>query len=253
MREKGISQEGLKLIATVTMLIDHVGAVLVYQWYMASSMAASMHIKWLWDLYMLLRVIGRTAFPIYCFLLVEGVHHTGNPKKYAQRLAIGTLLSEIPFDLAFSGGWDLGYNNVMITLLLGFFMLEAMKRVGMVWKCLLVLPFWLLAELLKTDYAGNGILLIAFLALSRNIPYEKFFRVVGMVLLLSFGATIDLGPIRIPLELFGLTALIPIFLYNGSKRTVSKTVQWLFYLFYPAHLLLLWLARILIFGAQYPV
>lgn len=249
MKQKGLSQEALKMIATVTMLIDHIGAVVVYEWYMARSMASGMHIKWMWDLYMLLRVIGRIAFPIYCFLLVEGVHYTRNPKKYGTRLAIGVLMSEIPFDLAFNGAWDMGYNNVMITLLLGFFMLEAMKRVKLVWKCALVLPFYLLAELLQTDYAGNGILLIAFLAITRAIPYEKPFRMVGMILLLSFGATINIGFIRIPIELFGMIALIPIFLYDGEKRYYSKAAQWAFYLFYPVHLLLLWLIKLLAFGA----
>lgn len=253
MKQKGISQEGIKLIATMTMLIDHIGAVLVYEWYMSSSIAAGTHIQWLWDLYMLLRIIGRIAFPIYCFLLVEGVHHTRNPKKYGIRLAVGMLLSEIPFDLAFSGGWDMGYNSVMVTLLLGFFMLEAMKRVSLMWKCLLVLPFFLLAELLKTDYAGNGILLIAFLSITRGIPHEKLFRFVGMILLLSFGAKINIGVIQIPMELFGLIGIGLVFLYNGTKHSYNKVSQWAFYLFYPVHLTLLWIVRILLFGAQYPV
>ena len=249
MKQKGISQEGIKTIATITMLIDHVSAVLVYEWYMTQSLSAGYHMKGLWDLYMFLRIIGRIAFPIYCFLLVEGVHYTKNPKKYGIRLAIGALLSEIPFDLAFSGGWDLSYNSVMITLLLGFFMLEAMKRVDLLWKCLLVLPFYALAELLKTDYARNGILIIAFLAITRGIPHEKLFRFIGMILLLNFGGAINIGFIRMPIELFGLIGIALVFLYDGKKRSYSKVFQWAFYLFYPVHLLILWLTKILIFGA----
>jgi membrane protein implicated in regulation of membrane protease activity len=77
------------------------------------------------DLYYSLRVIGRFAFPIYCFLLAEGAHCTRNPKKYALRMAIGAVLSELPYDLAFYGGWTMENQSVMITLLLGFGALEA--------------------------------------------------------------------------------------------------------------------------------
>lgn len=253
MKEKGISQEGLKLIACVTMLIDHIGAVLGYEWYMVRSMAAGVHLQNLWDLYMLMRIIGRIAFPIYCFMLVEGAYRTRNPRKYGARLAVGVLLAEIPFDLAFSGGWDWSSNSVMITLLLGFCMIEAMKRVKILWKCLLVIPFWFLAEKMMTDYAGHGILIIAFLALIKDMPYERLLRALGMIPLLAFGATIPLGYGKIYLELFGLIALIPISCYSGKKRTYSKAAQWAFYLFYPVHLMLLWFLRVLIFGAQYPV
>ena len=83
--KKCLSQEWLKIIACVIMLIDHIGAVLLPQ-------------------YIWLRYIGRIAFPIYCFLLAEGVHYTKNPQKYGLRLAAGALLSEIPFDLALFGG-----------------------------------------------------------------------------------------------------------------------------------------------------
>ena len=86
MKRYGLSQEGLKLVACVTMLMDHIGAVLLPQ-------------------YLFLRYIGRIAFPIYCFLLAEGVHYTNNPKKYCLRLGVGTMLSEIPFDLALFYVW----------------------------------------------------------------------------------------------------------------------------------------------------
>ena len=72
MKKQGLSQEWLKLTACATMLVDHVGAVLLPQ-------------------YIWLRVLGRIAFPIYCFLLAEGIHYTKNPKKYGLRLGIGVV------------------------------------------------------------------------------------------------------------------------------------------------------------------
>ena len=104
MRNKHLHQEFLKIIACVSMVRDHIGAFLVPQ---------------IW-----LRCVGRLAFPIYCFLLVEGFHHTKNPKGYALRLLIGAILSELPYDLLLSGGISFARQSVMITLLLGFLMLS---------------------------------------------------------------------------------------------------------------------------------
>lgn len=223
-QRNGLSQEGLKLIACLTMLIDHIGSVFLPGMFS-------------------LRMIGRIAFPIYCFLLVEGAHYTRNPKRYALRLLIGALLSEIPFDLALSGWFDMSRCSVMVTLLLGYGMILAMKALGGVWKGLVVVPFIILAELLGTDYGGNGIAIIAWLALVREKELGALWRLVGLSVLLWFGSRIPIGPVRVPLELFGLFALIPIQCYRGGKRTRSQVVQWCFYLFYPVHLLVLWLIR----------
>lgn len=242
MQKRGISQEGLKLIACVTMLIDHIGATLVLAY---CQQGASM--AWV-NAYYLMRVIGRIAFPIYCFLLVEGAYNTRSPKKYALRLFIGMLLSEIPFDLAFSGRLDMESSSVMVTLLLGFLMIESMKRGKGFWKLAAILPFFLLAEKLRTDYSGNGIMLIAMLALTKGAKREKLLRLVGFVILLWFGAAIQIGPVSIPMELFGLIGVPLMFCYQGKKRTYSKAAQWAFYLFYPVHLTVLALLEVLLFG-----
>ena len=115
MNKKIFSQEGLKILACVTMLLDHIGAV-----FMPSYANYS--------LYYALRIVGRLAFPIYCFLLAEGVAHTKNPVKYGLRLLLGVFLAEVPFDLAFSGGIDWGSQSVMVTLILGFGMALIMNK-----------------------------------------------------------------------------------------------------------------------------
>ena len=80
----GISQEGLKLLACLTMLIDHIGALFFPQF------------QWM-------RIIGRLSFPLYCFLLSEGIHYTRNPMKYGLRLLLVAVLTELPYDLLFRG------------------------------------------------------------------------------------------------------------------------------------------------------
>ena len=223
MKKSGLSQEMLKLIACATMLIDHVGAVLFPQ-------------------YISLRVIGRIAFPIYCFLLAEGVFYTKSPKQYGLRLGVGAVLSELPFDLALFGGITLQYQSVMITLLLGFLMGICMKRVSKPhWQVLIIIPFALVAEWLKTDYGGWGIALIALFILSRELPQRLLVQTVGMAAIcyLMDSYIMSFGALRVPIEMFALAAMVPIALYSGEKLSCSKTLQWVFYLFYPVHLTIL--------------
>lgn len=241
MKRCGISQETLKLIACVTMLIDHIGAVLVSPGHAALA-SGDTTVAWA---NVIMRCVGRTAFPIFCFLLVEGAYHTGNPKKYAARLVVGMVLSEIPFDLAFFGELSWDHQSVMVTLLLGFLLVTAMNRSEGFWKLLWIVPFYYGAEWLNTDYGGDGILLIAMFALVKGARQEKWVRLAGMTLMLWNLRRIRYWnlDVMIPMDRFRMLAALPIFCYNGKKLSRSRTVQWAFYLFYPAHIALLWGVR----------
>lgn len=243
MNDQGLSREGLKTIACLTMLLDHIGATLVSAWLMSLDGAAPTDLFWV---YYILRCIGRIAFPVFCFQLAEGAHYTKDPKKYALRLAIGALLAEIPFDLAFFGQVSWQHSSVMVTLLLGFLMIEGMKKVRGIWKAAVIVPFYIAAELLHTDYAGEGILLIALFALTRGVKHEKWLQLLGMLFLGSNAATVVNG-VPIYMDRCKLLALLPIFAYDGRKVSQSKAVQWGFYLFYPVHILILALLKCWIF------
>lgn len=229
MKAKGLTQEGLKLIACASMLIDHIAAI--FKW--------SMHY----------RIVGRLAFPIYCFLLAEGAYHTKNPKRYALRLFIGMLLSELPYDLAFNGGWSWRSQSVMVTLLLGFFALDCMKRAdNLILKLLMAMPFAAMADLANTDYGGYGVMLIAMFGIARELPAAPMLRYIGLIFICGImkSAHITLGGARISVQLFAIYAIIPIECYRGVKGKSGKAIQWAFYLFYPVHLAILaFLARIL--------
>lgn len=239
----GLSQEGLKIIACVTMFIDHMAATLVL-----GCVDSAPNPRLVLTFYYMLRIIGRLAFPIYCFLLVEGAHHTRNSRKYALRLAIGAVLAEIPYDLVHAGRIDFASSSVMVTLFLGYGMILLMERVPGFWKAAAVVPFYFLAEWLNTDYAGKGILLIAVLALTRGVPHEKLWRAAGFLAVLLPGKWFNIGYFQFPVNQCAVFGLIPIACYDGRKLTHSRAAQWAFYLFYPAHLLLLWLLKVLIFG-----
>ena len=109
--ERGLNGNQLKLIAVVSMLLDHIGVVLADG-----------------ELYDLLRILGRAAFPIYAFLLVEGFFHTGSWKKYALRLGVFAGMSECFYDLALTGHpVDWRCQNVFLTLLLGLLMMQVLS------------------------------------------------------------------------------------------------------------------------------
>ena len=112
-----VSQEGLKLLACMTMFLDHYGAILA---------------PWMISY----RVIGRLSFPVFCFLLAEGAHRTRSPGKYVLRLFIAALISELPFDYAFFGKVFWYNQNVMITLLLGLLELYGSSRLQCFLFCL---------------------------------------------------------------------------------------------------------------------
>ena len=214
MNRKPLSREGLKCIACITMLIDHVGAVFFPQQ--------------LW-----LRIIGRLAFPIYCFLLAEGSQHTKHPGKYALRLFIGLLLAELPFDLALYGQISFAHQSVMFTLLLAFSMAMIMKKLPLLGKVLAVIPFYFAAELLHTDYGGLGIIMAAVFIIGRELPEALLFQTCSLLAVnLAYFTSSIIQP-------FAVLSMIPIGLYSGKKVSGSKPLQWAFYLFYPVHLLIL--------------
>lgn len=230
MKYKFLTQEHLKLLACILMLIDHIGYLNLIPGY-----------------YTELRTIGRLAFPIFCFLLCEGFLHTRNRGKYMLRLGIGAVLSEIPFNLLVSGQlFFLDKQSVMVTLLLAFCMAMLMEKTDKVsLKILLTVPFYLLADLLNTDYGGAGVLMVAIFLLTENLPHKLLWQ-TGLLLLAQFFVgswKLTFFGISFPIQVFAVFSMIPIALYSGKKTTHSRILQWAFYLFYPAHMAILWFFR----------
>lgn len=230
MKEKGITGSTLKIIAIVTMLIDHIGAAIVERMLMSGKYGLIQISNPVYVTDMILRGIGRIAFPIFCFLLVEGFLHTANVWKYALRLFLFAMISEIPFDLAFLGKVIYpGCQNVFFTLLIGLLVMIAFSLTDEKWnkkvlkvtaKILSFAAGFFLAEFLHTDYGGIGIICIMVLYLFR-------FNRTRQIL---FGALSFLWEITAPL------AFLPISHYNGKRGIRNK---YFFYIFYPVHLLIL--------------
>jgi len=245
--KSGFSGSQLKWIAVITMFIDHIGAALLEYGLLpnvANAVLAGNSYDFLvadyhfwYNFNEVLRMIGRLAFPLFCFLLVEGFLHTKNQKKYALRLGLFALLSEVPFDLiALNSYFDLSRQNVFFTLLIGLLVMcgldyfeKTLVPSMLPFRYLVPLTGILAAEFLQTDYAGYGILLIFLLYELRN--RRKFQCIAGAFLTLfnSYTAWI---------------AFVFVWFYNGERG--KQLPKYFFYAFYPAHLLLLWLVRMLI-------
>lgn len=293
---RGFSGTNLKLIAMLCMFIDHIGASLIVNlpsWYDPESFT--------YTFYWVLRIIGRISFPIYCFLMIEAIIHTSNRYKYLLRLFIFVILSEIPYDLAFSNTLlEFEDQNVFFTLFFAAFALvgymymqeKGYKQIpSMLLKILyLLLPalyfsYWFkdyiisetklnmneyalyiaiwvvtefllyyfmqyfaklrgdnyalmlcgniiilaammgLADLLKTDYSSTGVIAVTVMYIYRNNYTRR----------MTTGCFI-ISALSNPLELVSFCNVPLVSLYNGKRGAGNK---YLFYTYYPAHLLLL--------------
>ena len=218
-----LSGTALKRIACLSMLLDHIGASLLENGLFRCSAIDPRLV----GLDQLLRLAGRLAFPIFCFLLVEGFVHTHNVKGYLGRLVLFGLLSEVPFDLAFfRTPFDFSAQNIYWTLALGVLAMAGLKHFekpdgSASWKGLLCAAGCTLAALLAcTDYNGIGVLIICALYLTRGDRKRQC--IVGAVLFAW--------------ELTAPLAFVLVWFYNGQRGRCTPAMQKVFYWFYPVHL-----------------
>lgn len=192
------------------MAIDHVGAIFYPE-------------EWTF------RYIGRVAFPIFCFLLTEGVYYTHDIHRYMLRLGIFAVISEVPYDLAFHGEiLEFEGQNVFFTLFLGVMLLYLLEKGGE-WpvKIMEVLMFMWIAVMLRTDYSFKGILLISMFYFLRE------YRWVSLA-----GGALWNFLWNNPIQEYGVFSVIPLALYNGER---GRSMKYFFYVFYPLHLMILFL------------
>ncbi|MBP1930014.1 hypothetical protein J2Z37_000001 [Ammoniphilus resinae] len=198
----------LEWIAMLTMLIDHVGLIFFpdREWF---------------------RIIGRIAFPLYCWFLVQGYRHTRNLKKYMWRLFLLACISQIPYTLAL-GQWEL---NVIFTLLLGLLALYSIDHIqDEKTKWFFTLGIFIAAVAIPMDYGLYGILLIL---LFHSFDEGKLIlRHFFLNLLFLFAYGVDFG-----IQLFSILGSILIVLFP-SYQPLTK-YRWLYRSFYPAHLTIL--------------
>ena len=261
-----LSWSQLKLIAYITMLIDHISHILLQNGIMVTYPQCFPYVK---PVMILMRGIGRIAFPIFSFLLVEGLIHTRSRIRYMLRILLLAIISEPVFDYANNGVFYYAdYQNVFITLLIAattmcvLSLIEQNNRLNKniyvlyVLQGIVVIVGCFLAEFLKVDYGMSGIIIPLIMGVIRRLKLDS-----SSAFAIYFVATIIARVIRnivnAPtyilnpemwyekylmytinnLQIFAILALIPIFMYDGTKgKPMPKAV---YYLFYPVHLSIL--------------
>ena len=207
---------------------------------------------------------GRLAFPIFAFLLAEGFQHTRDLNRYILRMALFAALAEIPFNLFLGDGlFYPDHQSVLLTFTIALLVLVALRRAeesgSLPLRVLLasgaLAGGYLLADLLKTDYAGPGVLTVAcFYLLRGRLWWKRLLLTAAMllihaVLLPSYYISLPLfgRALEFPLQALAVLALPLIWLYRGRQGPYNRAVKYCYYGFYPVHLLLIWLGMRLFF------
>ena len=241
-REIGFSHNFLTIIAMLSMLIDHAALTLIRNGklygYDATLYNNAISLpeakKWI-ILYTLMRMIGRLAFPIFTFLIVEGFRKTSNLFKYIIRLVILALVSEIPYDLMvfneFMTNNCLQIQNVVFTYIIGIFLLiilRAIKQLPFIVSIFPVVAALYLAVLFKTDYAVEGIILMyIFYTFRHDLNIKRILTII-----VTFLMSLE--------HYYGAAALSVFFIYfyDGQKGYID--LKRIHYVFYPLHMLILY-------------
>lgn len=224
-----LSTNLLKIIAITAMVVDHASVIFI----------GGQPTIW--------RDIGRIAFPIFAFLIAQGAIHTKNRLKYLLRLVAFSVISEVPYDIAFKGTYfETTSQNVYFTLALGLisvYLLDFLRShklgiLGFVTTAICGLG----AYYLHSDYGFSGVVVITLMFVFASAsPSVKY---VGYAIS-AFMTTIYYAPVLyigfIEAQLPAVFSALPIALYSG--RPGKKTNKYIFYAFYPVHILILWLIK----------
>lgn len=224
-----MNNSSLKTIAIVTMLIDHIGAILLPQFFV-------------------LRMIGRIAFPIFAFLLVEGMFRTSDQKRYLTRLFMFALISEVPYDFGFFNQvFTIEHQNIFFTLFLGLcamMIVEQVKRKvedtagQLIASGFIVVGIGVISEFLHTDYGFVGIVTILLFYFLRGDRVRALLAVGGFHIFIGLASAgfPDITNAAYAVQALAALSMPLLYFYNGQK---GWSLKYVFYYFYPVHILVL--------------
>lgn len=223
----------IKILGCIFMAIDHIGVILFPK-------------------YIGFRVIGRLSFPLFAWMISMGYVYSRNVKKYLSRLLIFAIVMELPFLLPIELLKNTGKDtlNIFFTLALGLlsiYVYDKTKNKGM--GIVIVLIIGLFGEFIKVDYGLYGVLTIFFFYVFRE-NYKKLLYsllLINVLYVIGTNYTYIIGGYKLTfssyIQLFSVLALGIVFNYNGQK---GRSCKYLFYFFYPVHLIILYLISTII-------
>lgn len=224
---KILNRNHLKLIAIISMIVDHIGFIFFP------------------DIY-IFRVIGRLAFPLFAFFIAEGMYYTKNRKKYILTMLIFAIISQIPYM------FFLRRLNILFTFLFAMLIIyfnDITKRnnnvIYLIYYALTIILITTLGLFGLIDYGIIGIILVFLLyKFKGNLKYQYLVILICMALLSVLMISIKESRIYGFVQLASLLTIPLIMLYNNNKGKVD--LKYLFYLFYPIHLIILLILKIIL-------
>jgi hypothetical protein len=222
----------LKIIAAITMVIDHIGVIFLYPGT---------------NIYDIFRSIGRISFVLFAYLLAEGFHKTKDVNKYLLRIAVFAAGIEV-FLIAY---YFISKENMILTFNIFWTLLAGLVSLYLFyqknhWYKLLIIPLVFISEFIHLSYGAYGVLMILLFGVYQN----KITNVLHLIFLnllfvqSPFSSNLDFNAKYPEMQWFSLIALVFILLYN--QKMGKYKMKWFFYLFYPGHLLVLYLINMII-------
>ena len=230
-----LNRTQIKYIAIISMLIDHTAALLLPPEKYPALTA----------LYILMRTVGRIAGPVMFYFLAEGYRYTSSKLKYGLRLLCFGILSQLPYSLVKYGQILSTGLNVIITLFLSLIMLVIADKVKeRVLKGIVVFTFMLLTSF--SDWGVLGPFTVWLFHIYHEdrkkqlISYASLCtaQLVAAVFIVSAG---DIKWYEAVWQTGIFIPMILVYLYNGESGRKNLINKWAFYLFYPLHLIIIWL------------
>jgi hypothetical protein len=236
--KKGLTSNTIKLIAIVAMTIDHI-ALILFPRYSLDIPVMFMHI------------IGRLTAPIMMFFIVEGYYFTNNIRKYLFRLFIFAIISHFAYAIAFDKNFMpfretlFDQTSIIWTLGLGLFALSIYKTESLKnWQkqIIIFISIWLA---FPADWSSPAALAILYMGMNRNNFKKQMFWLILCIAIYSIVYSIFLNKVYGLIQMLVILAIPVLYQYNGQRGT-WRGMKWFFYIYYPAHLILLGLVRIFI-------
>lgn len=221
-----LSGNQLKILAVISMTIDHIGAYLFPQ-------------------FGILRIIGRLAFPIFAFMIAEGAKYTKSRTRYLFTIALAALLFQVVYFIALGSL----HQCIFVTFALSILLICALDKAkdgpfGSIIAFAALLGVFFITNLLprllsgtdfRVDYGFIGVLLPVLIYLGANKTQKLFLLTMGLILLSASSSSV---------QWYSLAAVPFLSLYNGKRG--RKGMKYFFYIYYPAHLVVIYLLAFLI-------
>ena len=224
MNRRTLNRNQLKYLAAFAMLLDHIAWAFVP----TQSVAGE-----------LMHMVGRITAPVMLFFLAEGYVYTHNLRRYAGRLGLFALISWPPCSLFEFGTWPAPYLGMIYTMLLGLLAVWIWDRSGLSQASRFIVMLCLCFLSLFGDWPVIGVVLPVVFFILREREQEKW-RVYFVISLCFLISALLLSGLRQLFQSGMLLAPLLLKRYNGEAGSRTPFHKWFFYVFYPAHILLLW-------------